>query len=131
LAARTTPCPYQVDWNSQVTLALDGKVLRGARLDDHQQFTLFSAMIHGIGVTVGQLQVPHSTTEVTQVGPLIDMIPTTGTDTLITVDAAHTLAALKNLAIGAMRLAGLREIKRTTESIARDRTRAIPLLATS
>jgi len=263
-----------------LTLALDGKVLRGAWLDDHQQFTLFSAMIHGIGVTVGQLQVPRGTTEVTQVEPLIDMIPTAGTDTLITVDAAHThattaqalkgernidfimtaksnqpnllaelisrfkpimastpdhvieerghgrkkrwslwvlpatdldfphleqiacirrdtwtldgtyigkeyafpitsapadklgpadlnhhvrnhwgiegkshwvrdtvwredhnqswkgntahtLAALKNLAIGAMRLAGLHEIKRTTESIARDRIRAIPLLAPS
>src|SRR5512144_2658003 len=41
-----------------LVLALDGKVLRGAWLDDRQQFTLFSAMIHGIGVTVGQLRVP-------------------------------------------------------------------------
>ncbi|MDQ1308331.1 MAG: hypothetical protein QG671_4165 [Actinomycetota bacterium] len=263
-----------------ITLALDGKVLRGAWTDDHQQFTLFSAMIHGIGVTIGQLQVPQGTTEVTQVEPLIDMITILGADTLITVDAAHThattaqalkgernidfimtvksnqpnlltelisrfkpilastphhvieerghgrkkrwsiwalpatdldfphleqiacirrdtwnldgtyigkefafpitsasaekvspsdlnhhvrnhwgieakshwvrdtvwredhnqswkgntahaFAALKNLAIGAIRLAGLHEIKRTTESIARDRTRAIPLLASS
>jgi predicted transposase YbfD/YdcC len=268
------------DQEGPLTLALDGKVLRGAWLDDHQQFTLFSAMIHGVGVTVGQLQVPQGTTEVTQVGPLIDMIPAAGADTLITMDAAHThattaqalkgernidfimtaksnqpnllaelisrfkpvmasapdhvmeerghgrkkrwslwvlpatdldfphleqiacirrdtwtldgtyigkefafpitsapagkvspsdlnhhvrnhwgiegkshwvrdtvwredhnqswkgstahtLAALKNLAIGAMRLAGLHEIKRTTESIARDRNRAIPLLASS
>ncbi|HEY6793876.1 MAG TPA: transposase family protein [Kineosporiaceae bacterium] len=53
-----------------LVLALDGKVLRGARLGDHLQFTLFSAMIHGIGVTIGQLQVPGGTTEVTQVEPL-------------------------------------------------------------
>lgn len=75
-----------------LVLALDGKVLRGAWLDDRQQFTLFSAMIHGIGVTVGQLRVPPGTTEVTQVGPLTDMIRTTDADTLITVDAAHTHA---------------------------------------
>jgi hypothetical protein len=80
------------DREGLLTLALDGKVLRGAWLDDHQQFTLFSAMIHGVGVTVGQLQVPHGTTEVTQVGPLADMIPTQGAETLVTMDAAHTHA---------------------------------------
>lgn len=64
------------DRDGLLILALDGKVLRGAWLDDHQQFTLFSAMIHGIGVTVGQLRVPPGTTEVTQVEPLVDMIPT-------------------------------------------------------
>ena len=72
-------------------LALDGKVLRGAWLDDHQQFTLFSAMIHGVGVPVGQLAVPAGTTEVTQVGALIDMIPAPA-GTVITADAAHTHA---------------------------------------
>lgn len=80
------------DRDGLLVLALDGKVLRGAWLDDHQQFTLFSAMIHGVGVTVGQVRVPVGTTEVTQVEPLIDMIPTRPGRTLVTVDAAHTHA---------------------------------------
>lgn len=79
--------------SGQLVLALDGKVLRGAWLDDHQQFTLFSAMIHGLGVTVGQLRVPVGTTEVTQVNPLMDMIPDLEAGILFTVDAVHTLAA--------------------------------------
>jgi hypothetical protein len=49
-------------------------------------------MIHGVGVTVGQLKVPAGTTEVTQVEPLIDMIPVRCGRTLVTVDAAHTHA---------------------------------------
>jgi len=79
--------------SGQLVLALDGKVLRGAWFDDHHQFTLFSAMIHGLGVTVGQLRVPDGTTEVTQVKPLMDMIPDVEAGILFTVDAAHTLAA--------------------------------------
>lgn len=80
------------DRTGMLVLALDGKVLRGSWLDDHQQFTLFSAMIHGVGVTVGQLRVPTGTTEVTQVEPLIDMIPATADGILVTLDAAHTHA---------------------------------------
>jgi predicted transposase YbfD/YdcC len=79
------------DTDDLLVLALDGKVLRGAWLDDHQQFTLFSAMIHGVGVPVGQVAVPADTTEVTQVAALIDMIPAPE-GTVITADAAHTHA---------------------------------------
>ncbi len=49
---------------------------------------------------------------------------------------AHTgsgpqvMATLRNLAAGLLRLNGHHAIKRTTESICRDRTRALPLLAT-
>lgn len=80
------------DQTGLLVLALDGKVLRGSWLDDHQQFTLFSAMIHGVGVTVGQLRVPTGTTEVTQVEPLLDMIPAMAGGTLLTLDAVHTHA---------------------------------------
>ena len=79
--------------SGQLVLAMDGKVLRGAWLDDHQQFTLFSAMIHELGVTVGQLCVPEGTTEVTQVKSLLDMIPDVEGGILLTLDAAHTLAS--------------------------------------
>ena len=50
-------------------------------------------MIHGLGVTVGQLRVPEGTTEVTQVKPLMDMIPDVEAGILFTVDVAHTLAS--------------------------------------
>jgi hypothetical protein len=39
------------------------------------------------------------------------------------------MAAIKNLTIGTLRLAGFTEIKASTEAIARDRLRAIPILA--
>jgi hypothetical protein len=46
-------------------------------------------------------------------------------------NTAQALAALRNLAIGAIRLAGNNEVKRTTERIARDRLRAIPFLSSA
>lgn len=42
----------------------------------------------------------------------------------------HTMAALRNLALGLFRLNHIHKIKETTEAIRRDRTRALPLLAT-
>jgi len=55
--------------------ALDGKVLKGAweELPDIK-VKLFSALVHGEGVTIGQRNVPDDTTEVTQVLPLINGI---------------------------------------------------------
>jgi hypothetical protein len=50
-----------------MTVAIDGKVLRGAWTTENDKFTLFSAMIHGIGVTIAQVQVPADTNEITQV----------------------------------------------------------------
>ena len=63
-------------------LAIDGKVVRGARV------TLFSAVTHGQAIVVAQLQVPAGTTETTQVQALLD--PVTLTGRVITADAAHT-----------------------------------------
>lgn len=40
------------------------------------------------------------------------------------------MATLRNVAIGLLRLNGITEIKRTIEWVGRDRTRALPLLAT-
>jgi predicted transposase YbfD/YdcC len=48
-----------------------------------------------------------------------------------TGNGAHTMAMLRNLAIGLIRLAGRTEIKRTLEWIAADRMRILPLLAAS
>jgi hypothetical protein len=43
-------------------------------------------------------------------------------------NTAHVLAAFRNLALGILRLAGEHDVKRTTESIARDRLRATPII---
>jgi len=44
---------------------------------------------------------------------------------------AHTMAMLRNLAIGLIRLAGLTQITRTLQRVAADRMRILPLLAAS
>lgn len=56
-------------------VALDGKVLKGAWEElPAVKVKLFSALVHGEGVIIGQRKVPADTTEVTQVLPLIDGI---------------------------------------------------------
>jgi Transposase DDE domain len=74
-----------------MTVAIDGKVLRGAWTEENEKFTLFSAMIHGLGVTIAQVQVPAETNEITQVKELLDTLPTRdGERVVVTMDAAHT-----------------------------------------
>jgi hypothetical protein len=83
------------DREGLLVIALDGKVLRGAWSDDNHQVTLFSAMMHGVGVTVAQIRVPDGTNEITQVDTLLGSLPDVATNTrvMITVDAAHTQRA--------------------------------------
>jgi len=72
-------------------LALDGKVLKGAWTDENGQFTLLSAMAHREAVTVGQVQVPAGTNEITQVKALLEVVPVLeGEEVAVTTDAAHT-----------------------------------------
>jgi len=79
------------DADGVLVLALDGKVLRGAWTDENDQFTLFSAMIHGVGVTVAQVAVPAGTNEITQVETLLAGVPQrAGEQVVVTMDAAHT-----------------------------------------
>ncbi len=79
------------DHGEALVLAVDGKVLRGAWTDEDQTFTLFSAMIHGAGVTVAQVAVPADTNEITQVEALLDAIPAEPERrVVVTMDAAHT-----------------------------------------
>ncbi|MGH3937391.1 MAG: transposase, partial [Pseudonocardiaceae bacterium] len=47
-----------------------------------------------------------------------------------TGNGAHTIATLRNLALGLLRLNGVECIKETTERIYRDRNRALLFLAT-
>jgi predicted transposase YbfD/YdcC len=74
-----------------VALSIDGKVLRGSWTGENGQFTLFSAMLHEVGVTVAQVQVPAGTNEITQVEALLAGVPADpGTRVVLTMDAAHT-----------------------------------------
>ena len=74
-----------------VALSIDGKVLRGSWTGENGQFTLFSAMLQEVGVTVAQVQVPAGTNEITQVEALLAGVPAApGTRVVVTMDAAHT-----------------------------------------
>jgi hypothetical protein len=66
---------------SALELAIDGKVMRGSWTDTNEQFTLFSAMIHSAGVTIGQVQVPADTHEITQAQDAAGHGVSTGRDT--------------------------------------------------
>jgi urease gamma subunit len=58
-------------------LACDGKTLKGAWPELNtptSKVRLFSALVHGEGVVVGQRNIPEHTTEVTQVIPLLDAV---------------------------------------------------------
>jgi hypothetical protein len=59
------------DEKGATVIAIDGKVLRGAWSSENDKFTLFSAMIQKVGVTVAQVQVPADTNEITQVEALL------------------------------------------------------------
>jgi predicted transposase YbfD/YdcC len=74
-----------------MAVAIDGKVLRGAWTAENKKFTLFSAMIHELGVTIAQVQVPAGTNEITQVTELLDILPIRdGERVVVTMYAAHT-----------------------------------------
>ena len=80
-----------VDDGGVLALAIDGKVLRGSWTDENEQFTLFSAMIQKVGVTIAQIEVPAGTNEITQVEALLEAMPVAEADkVIITADAAHT-----------------------------------------
>ncbi|MGE5697861.1 MAG: ISAs1 family transposase [Candidatus Sericytochromatia bacterium] len=82
-------------------IALDGKTLKGAWAElntAHGKVRLFSALVHGEGVVVGQRAIPDDTTEVTQVIPLLETIAGDRrtrdgrpdlTGTVLTADALH------------------------------------------
>jgi predicted transposase YbfD/YdcC len=77
--------------DGELTIAVDGKVLRGAWTDENGMVTMFSAMMHRDGVTIAQVRVPDGTNEITQVPALLEAMPIPAhTPALFTLDAAHT-----------------------------------------
>jgi len=71
-------------------VAVDGKVLRGARQPDGHQIKLFAAIVHGQGTVIAQREVPSHTNEITQFQPLLDQVDLAGR--VVTADALHTQA---------------------------------------
>jgi len=69
-------------------LALDGKTLRGARLDADAQVHLVSVLTHKEKVTAAQRNVDQKTNEITAFRPLLE--PLELTDVVVTADAMHT-----------------------------------------
>jgi predicted transposase YbfD/YdcC len=68
-------------------LAVDGKVLKGAR-DDDNQVHLLSAVLHGQGLTIAQLKVESKTNEIPSLRTLLEPLNIKGK--VVTVDALHT-----------------------------------------
>jgi predicted transposase YbfD/YdcC len=69
-------------------LAVDGKVLKGARDDDNNQVHLLSAVLHGQGLTIAQLKVESKTNEIPALLTLLEPLNIKGK--VVTADALHT-----------------------------------------
>lgn len=69
-------------------VALDGKTLRGARIDDDRKVHLVSVVTHGEGATIAQANVETKTNEITVFRPLLEALDLT--DVIVTADALHT-----------------------------------------
>lgn len=70
-------------------VAIDGKVLRGARRDDGTAVHLLAAMDHDVGVVIGQRNVEvDKTNEIRAFAPLVEQLDLAGK--VVTADALHT-----------------------------------------
>ena len=72
-------------------VALDGKTLRGARIEDGRQVHLVSVFTHAEGATVAQRNVDTKTNEITAFRPLLEPLDLVGS--VVTADAMHTQRA--------------------------------------
>ena len=69
-------------------LAVDGKVLKGARDAENKQVHLLSAVLHGQGITIAQQRVESKTNEIPALRTLLEPLNIKGR--VVTVDALHT-----------------------------------------
>lgn len=72
---------------AQVAIALDGKAVRGSLREDGRALHLFSAMVHGEGIVIGQEEVDEKSNEITALRPLLEPLDIAGA--LVTADALH------------------------------------------
>ncbi|MFD7657882.1 ISAs1 family transposase [Actinosynnema sp. NPDC059797] len=74
-------------------IAVDGKTLRGARLDDGRQVHLLSALDTGTGIVLAQVTVDAKSNEIPAFAPLLDAVRRvvgTLTGVVFVADALHT-----------------------------------------
>ena len=74
-------------------IAVDGKTLRGARLDDGRQVHLLSALDTATGIVLAQVTVDTKSNEITSFAPLLDAVEQvlgTLAGVLFIADALHT-----------------------------------------
>lgn len=69
-------------------IAIDGKTLRGAKLESGKKVHLLSAVAHNSGVVLAQQAVSEKSNEIPAMEPLLDKIDIR--DKIITCDALHT-----------------------------------------
>ena len=69
-------------------IAVDGKVLKGARDKEGKKTVLISAVLHQSGVTLNQVRVDPKSNEINAVEPLLKDLEITGR--VVTLDALHT-----------------------------------------
>jgi hypothetical protein len=75
-------------------ISLDGKKLRGARLESGKNVYLVAAVAHGSGEVLAQQEVDEKSNEIPAAEPLLDKINIKGK--VITADALHTQVDLAN-----------------------------------
>lgn len=75
-------------------ISLDGKTLRGARLESGKRVHLVAAVAHGSGEVLAQQEVDEKSNEIPAAEPLLNKIDIEGK--VITADALHTHADLAN-----------------------------------
>ncbi len=69
-------------------IAVDGKVLKGAKRENGTQVHLLSAFLHNEAVTVSQLEIDEKTNEIPMIQPLLNGLNIKGK--VVTADALHT-----------------------------------------
>ena len=82
----------------QGPIAVDGKVLRGARGPGGHQAHLLAALAHDSGTVLAQRAVAATTNETTQLAPLLDGVDLAGR--VVGADALHTTPAQARYLLG-------------------------------
>lgn len=72
----------------EVTVAVDGKTLKGARQDNGRQVHLLTAFLHQKGMVLAQRHIDSKTNEIPNLRPLLEPLDLKGC--VITLDAFHT-----------------------------------------
>ncbi|MFV2012561.1 MULTISPECIES: transposase [unclassified Micromonospora] len=91
LRARTTP-GGGTGRRWRLVIAIDGKVVRGARLADGRQVHLLSAYDTSTGIVLAQVQIAAKSNEIPAFTPLLRLVAArlgSLTDVLVVADALH------------------------------------------